>query len=686
MPTEHESRALPRIVVAGTHSGVGKTSVVLGLLGALRRRGVHVQGFKVGPDFIDPMYHREVTGAPSYNLDAWLMGQEGVRQAFARVAPPEGVSVIEGVMGMFDGRSTGPEGCTAEVATLVDAPVVLVVDVGGMSRSAAAIVQGYARFDPAVRVAGVLLNRVGGSRHYQLVKRAIEEQAGVPVWGYLPWEDALVLPERHLGLVPVEEEAAFRAICARLGEVATQYLDLDALLTTARAAPALEVSEGSEMPAQPCRARIGIARDAAFNFYYEANLRWLRCSGAELVEFSPLTDPTLPADVDGLYLGGGFPEVFAKQLSYNRSLFASLRQAHRAQMPIYAECGGLMYLVEAIQDQAGDRHPMVGLLPGTCCLTDRLQNFGYKEVVSVRESLLGPAALRIRGHEFHYSRWEGRPVERSLYRARSSHGDEQDEGYSEGPLTASYVHLHFDACPQVALALVDQAAAFRRRRLGGAKEQGRGGEGEQRSRGAEERRGRGAEEQGRRGMTSQLRPEEIQPESFRIIEAEVGPHALSPEVWLVVRRVIHSTGDFEFTRLLRFHPRAFAAAREAIGNGEDILTDVEMVRVGIQGLAKSRHGLQVRCHLNDDSVVQAPRGTGNTRSAQGLLRGLQAGQVGICVVGNAPTALRAAIAACHSSDMPRPKLLIGAPVGFVDAAEAKLALSETDAVPWITCL
>lgn len=475
MPMEHEPRALPRIVVAGTHSGVGKTSVVLGLLGALRRRGVHVQGFKVGPDFIDPMYHREVTGAPSYNLDAWLMGQEGVRQAFARVAPSEGVSVIEGVMGMFDGRSTGPEGSTAEVAALVNAPVVLVVDVGGMSRSAAAIVQGYARFDPTARVAGVLLNRVGGSRHYQLVKRAIEEQAGVPVWGYLPWEDALVLPERHLGLVPVEEQAAFRAICARLGDVATQYLDLDALLMTARSAPALEVSEEPEVCAQPSRARIGIARDAAFNFYYEANLRWLRCSGAELVEFSPLTDPTLPADVDGLYLGGGFPEVFAKQLSYNRPLFASLRQAHQAQMPIYAECGGLMYLVEAIQDQAGDRYPMVGLLPGTCCLTDRLQNFGYKEVVSVRESLLGPAALRIRGHEFHYSRWEGRPVERSLYRARSSHGDEQDEGYSEGPLTASYIHLHFDACPQVARSFVDQAVAFRCRRLEGAK--GRGGEG-----------------------------------------------------------------------------------------------------------------------------------------------------------------------------------------------------------------
>lgn len=187
-------------------------------------------------------------------------------------------------------------------------------------------------------------------------------------------------------------------------------------------------------------------------------------------------------------------------------------------------------------------------------------------------------------------------------------------------------------------------------------------------------------------MPSQLPPEEIQRESFRIIEAEVGAHGLSPEEWLVVRRVIHSTGDFEFTRLLRFHPHAFAAAREAICNGDDIVTDVEMVRVGIQRLAASRHGLQVRCHLNDGSVVRAPRATGSTRSAQGMLRGLQAGRVGICVVGNAPTALRAAIAACQSSDMPRPKLLVGAPVGFVDAAEAKLALSDTDAVPWITCL
>jgi cobyrinic acid a,c-diamide synthase len=461
-----DAQSFPRLVIAGTHSGVGKTSVVLGILGALRRRGVEVQGFKVGPDFIDPMYHREVTGRPSHNLDSWLMGPEGVRRAFCRVAPRHGVAIVEGVMGLFDGRATGPEGSTAEVATLLRAPVLLVVDVGGMSRSAAALVQGYARFDPAVQIAGVVLNRVGGSRHYHLVKTAVEGQAGVPVWGYLPWEEALVLPERHLGLVPVEEDAAFQRVCAALGDAAGATIDLQAVLTAARGAAALALPTAEEMTPQPARARLGVARDAAFNFYYEANLLWLRRWGAELVEFSPMADAELPADVDALYFGGGFPEVFAKRLADNQAMLAALRRAHRARLPIYAECGGLMYLVEAIQDAAGARHAMAGLLPGVCRLTERLQSFGYKEVVSLRHSLLGPAGLRTRGHEFHYSVWEGRPQGKSLYRTRSSHGDEREEGYSAGSLTASYVHLHFDACPQVARSLVEQAVAFRRRRLG----------------------------------------------------------------------------------------------------------------------------------------------------------------------------------------------------------------------------
>jgi cobyrinic acid a,c-diamide synthase len=371
-------------------------------------------------------------------------------------------------MGLFDGRATGPEGSTAEVAALLQAPVLLVIDVGGMSRSAAALVQGYARFDAAVQIVGVVLNRVGGSRHYRLVKTAIEEQAGVPVWGYLSWDEALVVPERHLGLVPVEEDVAFRRVCTALGDAAAETIDVQAILTSAQRAAALALSGPAETQPHLARARIGVARDAAFNFYYEANFRWLRHWGAELMEFSPMADAALPADVDALYFGGGFPEVFAKPLAANGAFLASLCRAQQAGMPIYAECGGLMYLVEAIQDAAGMRHAMAGLLPGVCRLTERLQNFGYKEVLSLRDSILGPAGVCTRGHEFHYSVWEGRPDVTSLYRTRSSHGDERAEGYSHGPLTASYVHLHFDACPQVARSLVEQAAAFRCRRLGGS--------------------------------------------------------------------------------------------------------------------------------------------------------------------------------------------------------------------------
>jgi cobyrinic acid a,c-diamide synthase len=463
MATELVHGPFPRLLIAGTHSGVGKTSVVTAILGALRRRGLAVRGFKVGPDFIDPMYHREVTGAPSYNLDGWLMGHDGVRRAFIREAPSDGISIIEGVMGLFDGRSTGPEGGSAEVAALLQAPILLVLDVGGMSRSAAALVQGYAQFDPTLRVVGVVLNRVGGERHYQLVKTAIEAHTAVPVWGYLPWDDGLVLPERHLGLVPVGEDTAFQRVCRALAVSAERSIDLSAIVTAAHAAPALAV-EPEASPVAASRARIGVARDAAFNFYYEANFRWLRRYGAELVGCSPLTDADLLADLDGLYFGGGFPEVFAKALAENQAFIAALRGAHQAGMPIYAECGGLMYLVEAIQDSAGVRHPMVGLLPGICRLTDRLQNFGYKEIQSLRDSVLGPQGWRSRGHEFHYSRWEGRPPGNSLYRTRSSHGDAQEEGYSAANLTASYVHLHFDACPQVARSLVDKAAEYRRQR------------------------------------------------------------------------------------------------------------------------------------------------------------------------------------------------------------------------------
>jgi cobyrinic acid a,c-diamide synthase len=299
------------------------------------------------------------------------------------------------------------------------------------------------------------------------VKSAIEGQAGVPVWGYVPWDDGLVLPERHLGLVPVGEDAAFRKVCEALGEAAERSIDIQAIINAAQSALVLETPQDAALPEMATTVRIGVARDAAFNFYYDANLRWLRQWGAELVEFSPLEDEGLPAEVDGLYFGGGFPEVFAKGLAENYALIAAVRRAHEAEMPIYAECGGLMYLVEAIQDAAGTRYPMVGLLPGVCRLTDRLQNFGYKEVLSLRDSVLGPAGLRTRGHEFHYSVWEDRPTGASLYRTRSSQGDVQDEGYSAANLAVSYVHLHFDACPAAAKSIVDRAAAFHRQRSGG---------------------------------------------------------------------------------------------------------------------------------------------------------------------------------------------------------------------------
>ncbi len=472
------TRGTPALVVAAPATGSGKTTVVCAVAAALRARGVDVRLFKAGPDYLDPTWHALAAGRPSRNLDGWMTGPDGVRASFARGAAGGDLALVEGVMGLFDGRDpTTLEGSGAELAVLLGAPVVLVVDASGMARTAAAVVHGLATFEPAVRVAGVIFNRVGGPGHTRILAEAMARLPDVAVLGGLPRRDDLAVPERHLGLVAAD-------LVARPGQVealaawAEEWLDLDRLVgLAAGSAGASPVAAGpvaagpvaaSPVAASPVAAgpvaaepvatgpapgagavaarpvRIGVARDAAFSFYYPDNLELLEEAGAELVPFSPLAERALPA-VDGLYLGGGYPEEHAAALAANAPMRASVR-AFRG--PIYAECGGLMYLGDALDGQ-----PMCGALPLTTRMTPSLRSFGYREVVTTAPTLFGPAGTTWRGHEFHHSELAATTLA-PVFRTTGWAG-EGVEGWARGNVLGTYVHAHFGSNPGMAAAFVE---------------------------------------------------------------------------------------------------------------------------------------------------------------------------------------------------------------------------------------
>ncbi|OAT71187.1 cobyrinate a,c-diamide synthase [Parageobacillus thermoglucosidasius] len=435
-----------RIVIAGTESGVGKTTVTIGLMAALRKKGYAVQGFKCGPDYIDPTYHTAVTGRRSRNLDSWMVGHEAVRAICAKGCAGADIAIIEGVMGLFDGkRPTTNEGTTAEISVLTKSPVLLVIDCSGMARSAAAVVRGFQTFDKRVRIAGVIANRVGSEGHFRLVKTAIEQECGIPVIGFLTKDDALHIPERHLGLIPSIERGDLDGFFAELGERVAETVDLNALLKLAEA-PALNAPRSYVDVNKSYDVRIAVAKDAAFHFYYPENLELLQAYGAELVFFSPLAGEPLPDDVDGLYIGGGFPEEFAKQLSEQRSVKQSIKAAIESGLPTLAECGGFMFLTEAIETTDGSRYDMVGVIPGRVVMHPKLIALGYREVKGEQGNFLLPEGLRARGHEFHYSTYEAGGEIPFAYETTGLRGVKKD-GYQRQNLIAGYVHFHFASCP-----------------------------------------------------------------------------------------------------------------------------------------------------------------------------------------------------------------------------------------------
>ena len=425
-----------RILLAGTNSGCGKTTASLLLMAALKRRGKDVAPCKVGPDYIDPGFHRAVCGRPSRNLDSWLMGDASLFRALGQKAD---VAVIEGVMGYYDGLDAEEMRCsTWDMARRTKTPVLLVVDASGGAASVAATVKGFWTLRADSGIAGVLVNRVSGEKHYALVRQAVERYTGLPCAGYLTKQQKIELPSRHLGLVPIQETERFLERLSGAAAEAEQTLDLPLILSLAEKAPVLPEAS---LPALPDMAgfRLGVARDDAFHFYYQDNLDALRRAGAELIFFSPLHDAALPEGLSGLYVGGGFPEVFAKTLSNNRSMRLSILSALDGGLKCYAECGGLMYLSQEI-----DGHPMVGFLPARCRMTDRLQRFGY---VTVRDR----TGLSFPAHEFHHAVAEALPGAQFAYAVEkaSRPGAAWRCGLERARTLGAFAHVYFADRPDL---------------------------------------------------------------------------------------------------------------------------------------------------------------------------------------------------------------------------------------------
>ncbi len=463
---------IPRLLIAGTHSGVGKTTLTAGVIAALRSKGLEVQPFKVGPDYIDPTYHtlaanlgvNEGRERACRNLDSWMIPPERLLTIFVAAARAADVAVIEGVMGLYDGFGYEDDaGSSAHVAGLLQAPVVLVIDAGHMARSAGAVALGYQKFAPQLSLRGFIVNRVAGAGHGQGVAQAIRRATGLPVFGWVPRDALLSIPERHLGLIPTLERGRWQAFVQRAGEVVAQYLDVQALLELARSADPLPDGLPWFAAAPMHRARIAVARDEAFSFTYEDNLELLRAAGAEIALFSPLRDAALPEGAQGVILSGGFPELYAPQLAANEGMLVALRDAHARGLPIYAECGGLMYLTGSIEALDGQRYPMVGLLPGRAIMTKRL-TMGYRLACAAGDSWLLRQGETVRAHEFHYSAWENRPRDLPpAYSLRASHADGQawQEGACLGNLFASYVHIHLASMPELAIRFVEACERVR---------------------------------------------------------------------------------------------------------------------------------------------------------------------------------------------------------------------------------
>lgn len=445
---------LPRLLFCAPSSGTGKTTVTCAVLQALKDLGRCPASFKSGPDYIDPMFHREVIGTYSANLDLFLMGEDAVRAQLAQTGERAGLSVIEGAMGYYDGIAMGETASAYDLARRTQTPAVLVLNARGQALSAAAAVKGFVAFREDSQIRGVLLNRIA-PMSYPRLKEIIEGETGLRVYGFLPESPDCTLESRHLGLVTAAEVDALRDKLSKLSALAQEHIDLNGLIELAGTAPPLEVPD-SVLPQSPGRPRIAVAMDKAFCFYYGGALALLEKLGAELVHFSPLEDGTLPEGVSGLYLGGGYPELYVKQLSENKAMCQAVREAVEGGLPTVAECGGFLYLHRTLEDAEGKPWPLCGVIPADAVRTDRLRRFGYITMTPRKDGLLGPRPIP--AHEFHY--WEsGAPG--NDFQARKPQSERGwDCAYHSPTLYAGFPHFHFCAVPDAAARFVSKCAEY----------------------------------------------------------------------------------------------------------------------------------------------------------------------------------------------------------------------------------
>ena len=453
---------MKELLIAGTHSGVGKTTVATGLMAALRQKGHKVQPFKVGPDYIDPSYHEAACGLPSRNLDSWLLEAAVMKAFFYRAMTGKDLAIVEGVMGLYDGRrGDTEEGSSAQVAKLLGLPVILVLDASAAARSVGAAVLGFKEFDPEINLVGVILNGIAGEKHLEFIKPSIAK-AGVPLLGYLPGNRDIALPERHLGLVPNHEGTVRRDCYDCLAKQVGQTIDIGGLLALAAPIVAPNENESVIFPRETMRpkAAIAVAMDKAFNFYYADSLDLLRAWGAEIVPFSPLEDRALPPSVAGVYIGGGFPELYARELSDNGAMHTTLRSAALRGMPVYAECGGLMYLGDSIEDGEGREFRMVGVLPSRSSMKQTRLTLGYRQIEALDDGLLLKRGESVRGHEFHLSELKERPDVPAAYHVLDQDG--RHEGFRVNNVLASYIHVHLGSKKNIARDFVNFCTVWRK--------------------------------------------------------------------------------------------------------------------------------------------------------------------------------------------------------------------------------
>ncbi len=433
------------IVIAGTGSGTGKTTITMGIILALKKRGLKIQPYKSGPDYIDPGFHSFASGNNCRNLDSMLLSESKIKELYLKHSRGSDISLIEGVMGLFDGAFSEKErGSTAHLSRILKLPVIVVINAKAMAQSAGAIALGFKEFDRDVRIAGFILNRIGSKRHYKIVRDSIEKATGSPVLGYLPGLK-LKIPERHLGLTPSWENSISDDFIHELRLNTEKHIDTDRILEIAKKAGKLDNLKKTIFvrPKKTIKIKIAYACDKAFSFYYSDNLDILEYNGAELYPCSPMEDKKIPENVDGLYIGGGFPELYAEKLSSNKSFFNDINEKVKHGMPVYAECGGLIYLTRRLKTLEGRDYPMAGLLPGRAVMRNHLKTMGYCEIKQTKDTVIGKKDDRIKGHIFHWSEVEDIP-DGYNYAFRVKKGDKiMYDGLTVNNLLASYIHIHF---------------------------------------------------------------------------------------------------------------------------------------------------------------------------------------------------------------------------------------------------